>query len=77
MVIEKVLGWWIGELKTVKEIVDVMKELKEKEFLSITTFQYEDVDLEWEDEMEIEEDNLLTSYNPAEAMSNNVTIEAI
>ena len=27
--------------------------------------------------MEVEEDNLLTTYNPAEAMSNNVTIEAI
>src|SRR6266540_3800980 len=27
--------------------------------------------------MEIEEDNLLTTYNPAEAMSNNVTVEAI
>ena len=27
--------------------------------------------------MEIEEDNLLTEYNPAEAMNNNVTIEAI
>src|SRR6266545_877406 len=27
--------------------------------------------------MEIEEDNLLTTYNPAEAMSNNVIIEAI
>ena len=27
--------------------------------------------------MEIEEDNLLTTYNPAEAISNNVTVEAI
>ena len=27
--------------------------------------------------MEIEKDNLLTEYNPVEAMSNNVTIEAI
>src|SRR6266498_2734270 len=27
--------------------------------------------------MEIEEDNLLTSYNLAEAMSNNVTVEVI
>ncbi len=27
--------------------------------------------------MKIEEDNLLTNYNPAEAMSNNVMIEAI
>ena len=27
--------------------------------------------------MEIEEDNLLTTYNSAEAMSNNVTVEAI
>ncbi len=27
--------------------------------------------------MEIEEDNLLTTYNSAEAMSNNVIIEAI
>ena len=27
--------------------------------------------------MEIEEDNLLTTYNPTEAMSNNVTVEAI
>src|SRR6266498_3327331 len=27
--------------------------------------------------MEIEEDNLLTTYNPAEVMSNNVMIEAI
>ena len=27
--------------------------------------------------MKIEEDNLLTIYNPAEAMSNNVAIEAI
>src|SRR6266542_2615812 len=27
--------------------------------------------------MEIEEDNLLTTYNPAEVMSNNVIVEAI
>jgi len=27
--------------------------------------------------MEIEEDNLLTTYNPAEVMNNNVMIEAI
>ncbi len=27
--------------------------------------------------MEIEEDNLLISYNPVEAISNNVAIEAI
>src|SRR6266540_7010696 len=27
--------------------------------------------------MEIEEDNLLTTYNPAEDMSNNMTVEAI
>ncbi len=27
--------------------------------------------------MEIEENNLLISYNPAEAMSNNVTVEVI
>ncbi len=27
--------------------------------------------------MKIEKDNLLTTYNPAEAMSNNVTLEAI
>src|SRR6266542_5015687 len=39
--------------------------------------QHEDIDLGWEDEMEIEEDNLLTTYNLAEAMSNNVMIEAI
>src|SRR6266540_6109432 len=39
--------------------------------------QHEDIDLGWEDEMEIEEDNLLTTYNLAEAMSNNVIVEAI
>ena len=33
--------------------------------------------MEWEDEMKIKEDNLLTEYNPAEAMSNNVMIEVI
>ncbi len=54
-----------------------MKELQERGFLSITTPQYKVVDLEWKDEMEIEEVNLLTSYNPAEAMSNNVAVEAI
>src|SRR6266540_3546298 len=54
-----------------------MKELQEKGFLSTTTPQHKDIDLGWEDEMEIEEDNLLTTYNPAEAMSNNVMIEAI
>src|SRR6266540_2533707 len=27
--------------------------------------------------MEIEEDNFLTTYNPAEAMNNNITVEAI
>src|SRR6266540_5773322 len=53
-----------------------MKELQEKGFLA-TTLQHEDVDLGWEDEMEIEEDNLLTTYNPAEVMSNNVMVEAI
>src|SRR6266540_1747931 len=54
-----------------------MRELQEKGFLSTTSPQHEDIDLGWEDEMEIEEDNLLTTYNPAEAMSNNVMIEAI
>ena len=54
-----------------------MKEFQKKGFLSTTTFQHEDIDLRWEDEMEIEEDNLLTTYNLAEVMSNNVTIEAI
>ena len=77
MVIEKALGRRIKEPKIVKEIVDVMKELQEKGFLSTTLLQHEDIDLRWEDEMEIEEDNLLTSYNPVEAMSNNVTIETI
>jgi len=33
--------------------------------------------LRWEDEMEIEEDNLLTIYNPAEVINNNVTVKAI
>src|SRR6266542_1105256 len=77
MAIEKALGRRISELKTVQEIVDVMRELQEKGFLSTTTLQHEDIDLGWEDEMEIEEDNLLTTYNPAEAMSNNVMVEAI
>src|SRR6266540_3245178 len=54
-----------------------MKELQEKGFLSTTTPQHKDIDLGWEDEMEIEEDNLLTIYNPAEAMSNNVMVETI
>ncbi len=54
-----------------------MKEFQEKGFLSTTPLQHEDIDLRWEDEMEIEEDNLLTIYNPAEAISNNVTVEAI
>ena len=39
--------------------------------------QHKDVNLRWEDKMEIEEDNFLTSYNSAEAMSNNVAIETI
>ena len=76
MTIEKALRWRIGEPKTVREIVDVMKELQEKGFLSIIPSQHKNIDLGWEDEMEIEEDNLLTTYNPAEAMSNNVTVEA-
>ena len=67
----------ISELKTVKEIIDVIKELQEKGFLSTTTPQYENIDLKWEDEMEIKENNLLTTYNSAEAMNNNVMIEAI
>ncbi len=54
-----------------------MKELQEKGFLSTMTPQHEDIDLKWENEIEIEEDNLLTTYNPTEAMSNNVTVEAI
>ena len=54
-----------------------MKELQKKGFLSTILPQHENVDLEWEDEMEIKEDNLLITYNPAEAMSNNMTIEAI
>src|SRR6266545_4067808 len=74
--IEKALGRRIGVPKTVKEIVDVMKELQEKGFLLTTTPQHEDIDLGWKDEMEIEENNLLTIYNLAEAMSNNVVIEA-
>ncbi len=61
MTIEKALGRRIGELKTVQEIVDVIKELQEKGLLSTTTLQHEDIDLRWEDEMEIEEDNLLTT----------------
>ena len=54
-----------------------MKELQKKGFLSTTAFQHKDIDLEWEDEMKIEEDNLLTIYNPAEAMSNNMMVEVI
>src|SRR6266542_2272563 len=54
-----------------------MKELQEKGLLSTTTPQHKDIDLGWEDKMKIEEDNLLTTYNLAEAMSNNVTVEAI
>ncbi len=54
-----------------------MKELQEKGFLFTTPFQHEDIDLGWKDEMKIEEDNLLISYNSVEVMSNNVTIEAI
>src|SRR6266540_3472067 len=75
--IEKALGRRIGESKTVQEIVNVMKELQEKGLLSMTTLQHEDIDLGWEDEMKIEEDNLLITYNSAEVMSNNVTVEAI
>ncbi len=71
------MGRCIDEPKTDKEIVDVMKELQEKGFLSTTTLQHEDIDLRWKDEVEIEEDNLLIIYNPAEAMSNNVTIKVI
>ena len=77
MAIEKALRRRISELKTVKEIVEVMKELQEKGYLSTVNPQYEDVDLGWEDKMEIEENNLLTTYNLTEVMSNNVTIEAI
>ncbi len=54
-----------------------MKELEEKGFLSTTTLQNEDVDLGWKDEIEVEEDNILISYNPVKAMSNNVTVKAI
>src|SRR6266498_489736 len=54
-----------------------MKELQKKGLLLTTTPQHEDIDLGWEDEMEIKEDNLLTIYNPAKAMSNNVIVEAI
>ena len=54
-----------------------MKELQKKGFLSTITLQHEDIDLGWEDEMEIEENNFFTTYNPAEAMSNNVTVKAI
>ncbi len=54
-----------------------MKELQKKGFLLTIPPQYEDIDLGWKDEIEIKEDNLLTTYNPAEVMSNNVTVEAI
>ena len=54
-----------------------MKEFQKKGFLSTTPPQHENIDLGWEDEMEIEEDNLLITYNPAEAMSNNVTVEVV
>ena len=77
MAIEKALGRRIGKPKTVQEIVDVMKELQKKGFLSTIPPQHEDIDLGWEDEMEIEKDNLLTTYNLAEAMSNNVAVKAI
>ncbi len=33
--------------------------------------------MEWKDEMKIEKDNLLISYNLTKVMSNNVTVEAI
>ncbi len=71
------MGRHIGKPKTVREIVNVIKELQKKGFLLTTTSQHEDIDLEWEDEVEVEEDNLLTTYNLAEAMSNNVTVETI
>ncbi len=61
----------------IKKIVDVMKELQEKGFLSTIPSQYEDINLRWKDKMEIEKDNLLISYNSAEAISNNITVEAI
>ena len=54
-----------------------MKELQEKGFLLTIPLQHKNVDLGWKDEMKIEEDNLLISYNLMEAMSNNVTVEAI
>src|SRR6266540_6206145 len=41
MTIEKALGRRIGEPKTVQEIVDIMKELQEKGFLSTTNSQHE------------------------------------
>src|SRR6266545_1762585 len=77
MAIKKALGRRIKEPKTVQEIVNIMKELQEKGLLSTTNPQHEDIDLGWEDEMDLEENNLLTTYNPAEAMSNNVMIETI
>ena len=57
--------------------MDVIKELQGKGFLSTINPQYKDIDLGWEDKMEIEKDNLLTIYNSAEAISNNVVVEAI
>src|SRR6266540_2955043 len=54
-----------------------MKDLEEKGFLLTTPLQYKNINLKWKDEIKIEKNNLLTSYNPAEAISNNVTIEAI
>jgi len=54
-----------------------MKELQEKGFLFIIPPQYKDINLEWEDKIEIEEDNLLILYNLTEVISNNVIVEAI
>ncbi len=54
-----------------------MKKLQKKGFLSITPSQYKNVDLGQEDEMEIKEDNFLISYNPTEAISNNIIVEVI
>ena len=48
-----------------------------REDFSALHLQHEDIDLRWKDEIEIEENNLLTTYNLIEAMSNNVTIEVI
>ncbi len=46
MVIEKALERRIDEPKTVQEIVNVIKELQEKGFLSTLTLQHENIDLE-------------------------------